>query len=506
MSGNKALRDANKAKEDEFYTRLEDIESELVHYKRHFRGKVVLCNCDDPYESNFFKYFAMNFNSLGLKKLIATSYISSPIARVKFVSPLWVDDSTEQKHPYRVDITEVKDFNGDGSTDLSDVEYLLKNDANSSTLLKEDGDFRSKECLKALDEADIVVTNPPFSLFREFVTTLIDHGKKFLIIGNQNAITYKEFFQLLKNNIVWLGYHNGDMSFMVPPEYEARSTRYWVDENGQKWRSLGTIAWYTNLDIEKRHETMDLIRTYSPESYPRYDNYNAIEVSKVADIPRDYMESMGVPVDYSSKFDRQAFSIVRHGIDSDGVYRTYIKEVSNSTESVQKTVITDICKGLGIPEEKLVWYNGTMSVPITFLDKYALDEFELIGLNCDIDDDPNLGRRFLLRERGVCQGTDQEKRMTLICKGLGIPMDQIVWCNGWMGVPITFLDKYSPDQFIIIGMAKRGAGDPALKSKVYTKLDYSNYSDLNAGPVLLTSGLPRNTYPRVLVMRCTDEN
>ena len=307
MVGNTALNAASKAKQDEFYTRLEDIDAELDHYKDHFKGKVVLCNCDDPYESNFFKHFALNFNRLGLKKLIATCYVGSPISHKVMCLDDWLDGKPEEdtppheiepvtgrkKVPYKIEITEVKDYNGDGAVDISDVEYLLKNDANTSTVLSGNGDFRSPECIEALKETDIVVTNPPFSLFREYVALLMKHDKKFLIIGNQNAISYKEFFPYLRDNKVWVGYNNGDMSFMVPEDYEPRETRFWVDGTGQKWRSLGTITWFTNLDIKKRHEPIRLYARYDPEKYPKYDNYSAIEVSKVCDIPEDYMESMG---------------------------------------------------------------------------------------------------------------------------------------------------------------------------------------------------------------------
>lgn len=244
MAGNKSLRDASKAKQDEFYTQLADIEFELKHYKDHFKNKVIFCNCDDPYESNFFKYFAMNFNQLGLKKLIATCYDGSPIAYTQF--SLLGENKTipnKNRHPYKIEITAVDDYNGDGAVDLADVRYLLKNKNNTLTLLKGNGDFRSDECVELLKQADIVVTNPPFSLFREYVAQLIEYEKKFIVIGNQNACTYKDIFKLISSNQVWLGCHCGDMAFTVPNYYEPRNTRYWVDKNGQKWRSLGNICW-----------------------------------------------------------------------------------------------------------------------------------------------------------------------------------------------------------------------------------------------------------------------
>ena len=313
MAGNKSLTAANKAKQDEFYTQLSDIENELRHYKQHFKGKTVFCNCDDPYESNFFKYFAINFNHLGLKKLICTCYASSPVVYTQL--SFFGDDKvigTEQsdRKAYKIEITEVKDLNDDGAVDLTDIELLLKSVDGQPTLLQGDGDFRSEECIKLMKEADIVVTNPPFSLFREYVSQLLEYDKQFLIIGSQNNVTYKEIFPLLKENRLWLGYKSGDMSFTVPDSYEARETRFWIDENGQKWRSMGNICWFTNLDITKRHENLILYKTYTPEEYPKYDNYDAIEVSKTADIPCDYDGAMGVPITFLDKYNPEQFEIL----------------------------------------------------------------------------------------------------------------------------------------------------------------------------------------------------
>ena len=376
MAKNTALNKAAQAKKDEFYTQLSDIEKELRHYKTFFKGKVVFCNCDDPYESNFFKYFAMNFNSLGLKKLIATSYVSSPVmgSELGFYTDgsvqqaMFMDDDESQqadkKHPYRVEITEVTDANGDGRIDLADVSYLMQNKKNVMTLLEGDGDFRSPECIELLKQADVVVTNPPFSLFREYVAQLVEYGKSFIIIGNVNAITYKEVFPLFMQNKIWFGasIHSGDREFRVPDNYPLNAAGYRMDDEGKKYIRVKGVRWFTNIDYDERHEDLILFKTYNPESYPHYDNYDAIEVSKTADIPCDYEDVMGVP--------------------------------------------------------------------------------------------------------------------------------------------ITFMDKYNPEQFEIIGMAKRGAGDPALKSKVYTKVDYPNYSDLNATPVIIQEdGKPKNTYPRILIRR-----
>lgn len=312
MADNSSLHRANRAKKDEFYTQLSDIEAELKHYRKHFRSKTVFCNCDDPYESNFFKYFAMNFNHLGLKKLICTCYSGSPVVGEQFgqLSLFGVCEGIPSRYPYKIEITEVPDTDGDGAIDLSDVRFLLQNDRNALTLLEGDGDFRSEECVALLRQADIVVTNPPFSLFREYVAQLVEYGKQFLIIGNQNAITYKEFFPLIKENTVWLGWKNGDMAFRVPDSYEPRETRFWIDEGGQKWRSLGNVCWFTNLDHNKRHEWLDLWKRYTPEEYPTYDNYDAIEVSKTAEIPEDYFGVMGVPITFLDKYNPEQFEII----------------------------------------------------------------------------------------------------------------------------------------------------------------------------------------------------
>ena len=313
MAGNENLKNAKRAKKDEFYTQLSDIEKEIRHYKEHLKDKIILCNCDDPYESNFFKYFAMNFNFLELKKLIATCYSSSPVMgeQLSFmdINALHIEDK-KYKHSYKIEITEVRDQNNDGAVDLYDVEYLLKNKKNVLTLLEGDGDFRSEECVELLKEADIVVTNPPFSLFREYIAQLIEYNKKFLIIGNQNAITYKEIFKLLKENKIWLGYKFGDMSFTVPDYYEPRTTRFWIDESGQKWRSMGNICWFTNLDIPKRHEDLILYKTYNEEEYPKYENYNAVNVDKTAEIPCDYYDVMGVPITFMDKYNPDQFEII----------------------------------------------------------------------------------------------------------------------------------------------------------------------------------------------------
>lgn len=322
MAGNDNVHASRSGKTDEFYTQLSLVENELKHYKAHFKGKTVLCNCDDPFESNFFKYFAMNFNSLGLKKLIATCYATSPVTgkelnyfqdangQLSFLPTPNAVPMNEKRRPYRVEITEVTDENGDGRIDLADVEYLLRNKKNTMTLLEGDGDFRSAECVELLKQADIVVTNPPFSLFREYVAQLMEYHKDFIIIGNQNALSYHEIFPLVKDNQMWLGYNSGHFWFKVPDSYEEKRTDFKIDETGQKWRRMGNICWYTNCDIEKRHENMTLFRNYTPESYPTYDNYAAIEVGKTADIPCDYYGVMGVPLTFMNSYNPEQFEIV----------------------------------------------------------------------------------------------------------------------------------------------------------------------------------------------------
>lgn len=312
-SANANLGAAKTAKKDEFYTQLTDIEKEMRYYRKHFKGKTVLCNCDDPFESNFFKYFVLNFNRLGLKKLIATCYTGSPIAGKQLsLFDIIGDDEEKQDKPYKAVVMKVYDVTGDGGVDMFDVAELFKSHENELTELYGDGDFRSEECLALLDEADIVVTNPPFSLFREYVATLMEHDKKFIIIGNVNAITYKEFFPLLKENKVWIGpsIHSGDRKFYVPDDYPLNAAGCGVDEDGRRFIRVKGVRWYTNLDIRQRHEEMILVKRYSPEEYPSYENYGAIEVSKTSDIPCDFAGVMGVPITFMDKYSPDQFEIL----------------------------------------------------------------------------------------------------------------------------------------------------------------------------------------------------
>ena len=304
---NKNLNAAKTAKKDEFYTQMGDIERELLHYWPHFADKVVLCNCDDPYESNFFKYFALNFNHLGLKKLICTCFDGSPVQGNELLLDFGDFTDDPKKIAYKVEITEVKDLNGDGAVDLADVQYLLKNDKNAISLLKQHGDFRSAECIELLKEADIVVTNPPFSLFREYIGQLMQYGKKFLIIGHQNAITYREVFPLLQSNQVWLGYgFKGAAAHFTSP-YDDIAT---AGDHRKDMIRVSGVNWFTNLEIPKRYEDLDLVCRYSPEAYPNFDNYNAINVGRTQDIPCDYSGIMGVPITFLDKYNPNQFEII----------------------------------------------------------------------------------------------------------------------------------------------------------------------------------------------------
>lgn len=313
MAGNKNLANAARNKKDEFYTQLTDIEKEMRHYRKHFEGKTVFCNCDDPFESNFFKYFVLNFNRLKLKKVIATYYSTSPIAneQLSLFDVIGGDDSNKTK-PYKAVVTKVYDTKGDGSIDMFDVKELFKMGENKLTELKGDGDFRSEECLELLEESDIVVTNPPFSLFREYVATLIEYNKNFIIIGNQNAITYKEIFPLIKDNKMWLGVsmNGSNRWFGVPDDYEFNANAKHKVVDGKHYIFVNNVVWFSNLDIKKRHDDIILIKRYNSEEHLKYDNYEAIEVSKVKNIPYDYEGAMGVPITFLHKYNPDQFEIL----------------------------------------------------------------------------------------------------------------------------------------------------------------------------------------------------
>ena len=310
---NKNLNQAKNAKKDEFYTQLVDIENELRHYKAHFKDKTVLCNCDDPRVSNFFHYFSYNFEQLGLKKLITTCYKNQN-------RDLFSQNDSERA----IWLEYYGDKNGNRVPDPEEIGIHY---------FEGDGDFRSKECIELLKEADIVVTNPPFSLFREFLEILVKFEKQFLIIGNVNAISYKETFQLVKSNRLWLGasIHSGDREFGVPKDYPLNAAGCRQDKNGNKFIRVKGVRWFTNLDYKERHEDLILYKMYNPEEYPKYDNYDAINVDKTSEIPMDY--------------------------------------------------------------------DGIMGVPITFLDKYNPEQFEIVGLDRYVEDNPHYGHRFTINHK-----------------------------------------------------------------------------------------------------------
>ena len=291
MSKNKNLHKAKKEKNDEFYTQLSDIEKELKYYKQHFKDKVVYCNCDDHEYSEFYNYFHLNFEELGLKKLICTHY-------------------DKDKPSYKLEIE--GDINEDGKIDSED---LVK------TRLLQDGDFRSDECISLLKEADIVVTNPPFSLFRDYVAQLVEYDKKFIIIGNVNALSYKEIFSLIKDGKIWLGQsiHSGDREFRVPDDYPLTASGYRVDKDGIKYIRVKGVRWYTNLDYTERHEKIVLYKKYSAKEYPTYYKYNAINVDATKDIPFDYDGIMGVPITFMDKYCPEQFEIIGLGITESGL-------------------------------------------------------------------------------------------------------------------------------------------------------------------------------------------
>ena len=287
-TSNKNLHSAKSSKKDEFYTQLADIEKELRHYKDHFKDKTVLCNCDDPRVSNFFHYFSYNFEFLGLKKLIATCYKSQNME-------LFSENNTEKA----IYLEYFGDKNGNRVPDVAEIGIKYLNG---------DGDFRSAECIELLKEADIVVTNPPFSLFREYIGQLIQYNKKFITVGHQNAITYKEIFKLIKENKIWLGYgFTGGAGHFINQHYEDYATA--TDRKEGMIRVSG-VTWFTNLEIRKRHDSLDLFKKYTPELYPTYDNYDAINVDKTKDIPADFDGVMGVPITFLDKYSVEQFEIL----------------------------------------------------------------------------------------------------------------------------------------------------------------------------------------------------
>ena len=337
---NKNLHKAKDSKKDEFYTQLSDIEKELKHYKNHFKGKVVLCNCDDPRVSNFFHFFSYNFEKFELKKLIATCYKSQD-------SDLFSQNNSERA----IYLEYTGDKNGNNVPDVSEIG--IKH-------LQGDGDFRSKECIELLKQADIVVTNPPFSLFREYVAQLIENNKKFVIIGNLNALTYRDIFKLVKENKLWFGHsiHSGDREFRVPEDYPLNAASSRVDEEGNKYIRVKGVRWYTNLDFNERHEDLILYKKYNEEEYPKYENFDAINVDVTKDIPVDYTGAMGVPITFIDKYNPDQFEIIGLGISNSGIeigVEPYKPEHKKYRKEIQKRGAVD--------GDLYMMKNGIVEVP-----------------------------------------------------------------------------------------------------------------------------------------------
>ena len=325
-SSNNNLHKAKDSKKDEFYTQLSDIENELKHYKTHFKDKIVYCNCDDPRVSNFFQYFSYNFEALGLKKLITTCYKNQD-------AELFSQNESEQA----IYLEYEGDKNGNQVPDISEIGIRS---------LSGDGDFRSAECIELLKQADIVVTNPPFSLFREYVAQLIKYEKKFIIIGNLNAVTYKDIFKLVKENKLWFGksIHSGDREFRVPNDYPLNAAGSRTDDDGNKYIRVKGVRWYTNLDYLERHEDLLLFKEYTPEEYPTYDNYDAINVDVTKHIPKDYNGAMGVPITFLDKYNPEQFEIIGLGISNSGIeigVHPYKPEHKKYRKEIQKRGAVD---------------------------------------------------------------------------------------------------------------------------------------------------------------------
>ena len=361
---NRSLSAAKAAKKDEFYTQYVDIQKEVEAYLEFdphtFRDKVVYCNCDDPFESNFFKYFAANFNKLGLKKLITTSYDGSPIAGQGTLFPEYYEGNGKRQKPkaLAVILDQVKDEDGDGAANVTDVELFLKRNKAARIALKGNerypgGDFRSPECVAFLNQADIIVTNPPFSLFREYVAQLVEHGKKFLIIGNVQVSTYGEVFPLIKADKLWMGVtiHSGDREFRVPDHYPLNAAGWRVDESGVKYIRIKGVRWWTNLDHGHRHERLPLMtmadnlrfsrhkEIKGRKGYERYDNFDAIEVPFTDAIPSDYDGAMGVPITFLDKYNPEQFEIL--GITTStfgGSCKKYPKQIQVGTDGKRSEV------------------------------------------------------------------------------------------------------------------------------------------------------------------------
>jgi hypothetical protein len=329
---NKDLHDAKKVKKDEFYTQLTDIEKELKNYKQHFKGKTILCNCDDPRVSKFFYFFYASFHTFGLKRLIATCY--------KNLNPDLFSQNLDERAVYCI-------YDGKNRSDDKYTDYDTFMKQNEWGILKGDGDFRSPECIELLKQADIVCTNPPFSLFREYAAQLIEYEKKFIIIGNVNAVTYKEIFTLFKENKIWLGQsiHSGDREFGVPDSYPLDAAGFRVGEDGKKYIRVKGVRWFTNLDYKELHEKLTLYKRYNEKDFPKYDNYDAIEVSETKDIPQDYDGVMGVPITFLDKYNPEQFEILGLANDKRDDNEIFIKGEPYYLDEQHKSFVGMVLKG-----------------------------------------------------------------------------------------------------------------------------------------------------------------
>ena len=459
---NENLRQAKEVKNDEFYTQLSDIQAELINYTDKFQGKVVFCNCDDPFESNFVKYFLMNFNRLGIKELIASGYKLNLVGDSEIVEPLityalrvkdtkkylvgtqkdldirgakcfleaekenimipLIGNSALDESGQQIQISvkeEVIDKNGNP---VLDKKGKVKTKTVKKDLYYESGDFRSDMCISLLKEADICVTNPPFSLFREYVNLLMKHNKQFLIIGNLNAITYKEIFPLFMTNKIWLGYgfQAGNAYFSIPDDCISKYDEK-VYNAKTKLVKFRNCNWFTNIDHPKRHQMLplDLGFVYNghEDMYPKYDNYNAINVDKVSEIPCDYE-----PCWYKCPHATNCQYALTKGEDENNALCEMMQPCEEADRQTDRQT-----------DEWRRKCNGIIGVPISFLDKYCPEQFRIKGIDRYVEDNPNFGHRFKIKEKEIYA-------RILIQK-----------CNGVMGVPISFLDKYCPEQFEILG-------------------------------------------------------
>ena len=446
---NDNLHKAKTAKNDEFYTTKSTVEDELGHYWDHFKGKIVYCNCDDPYESEFFKYFMIRFNLLGLKGLFATCYEGSKMAQHQLQV---FDDEDYKGIPYKIEI-----YQEDVDELLEEYGFLSQDTIKSyikthrkAERLKGNGSFDSPECIELLEESDIVVTNEPFSLTIPFINLLMSYNKKFLIIANKNAITYKEVFPLIKENKMWLGYTQ-PKDFITP--------------TGELSKKLsGLTRWFTNLDIPKRHEDLIIWKKYSPEEYPHYDNYDAINVDKVAEIPCDYCESWGLYPEEFEILDKTQWEEIRREPKEDTEFIYVIpakgtelrQALHEHTEGYKEKVEAELANA--------IYCSGCMGVPITVTDKLNPEQFEIVNANTIKNNEnvPNKDHGLIKDKEGQISKKVLDKDAVVdntlsnrIESNQGQSMLELSserYCNGVIGVSITFLDKWSPEQFRIQGL------------------------------------------------------